>query len=92
MIRNPGAALSHEAFFRLAELATQHHELDDRLHELSAKAYLSEPEQVEEVTLKKRKLHLKDRMEAIVRHYSGAAAAHAVLVKFTDAVRTAAAG
>ena len=49
------------------QLATQHHELEDRLHELSGKAYLSEPEQVEEVTLKKRKLHLKDRMEDILR-------------------------
>ena len=53
------------------QLATQHHELDDRLHELSGKAYLSEPEQVEEVTLKKRKLHLKDRMEDILRRHRG---------------------
>ena len=32
-----------------------------------AKSYLSEPEQVEQVTLKKRKLQLKDRMEDILR-------------------------
>ena len=51
------------------QLATQHHALDDRLHELSSKAYLSEPEQVEQVTLKKRKLHLKDRMEDILRRH-----------------------
>jgi uncharacterized protein len=51
------------------QLATQHHELDDRLHELAGKAYLTEPEQVEEVTLKKRKLHLKDRMEDILRRH-----------------------
>ena len=37
-------------------LAAKHHELDDRLHELTSKPYLSEPEQLEEVTLKKRKL------------------------------------
>ena len=60
------------------QLASQHQELDERLVELESKHYLSGDEQVEEVTLKKRKLHLKDRMEAIVRHYSGAAAAHAV--------------
>ena len=60
------------------QLASQHHELDERLVELESKHYLSDDEHVEEVNLKKRKLHLKDRMEAIVRHYSGAAAAHAV--------------
>jgi uncharacterized protein len=54
------------------QLATQHHELDDRLHELSHKAYLSEPEQVEETTLKKRKLYLKDRMEDILRRHRAA--------------------
>ena len=51
------------------QLAAKHHELEDRLHQLTAKAYLSEPEQVEEVTLKKRKLQLKDRMEDIMRRH-----------------------
>ena len=51
----------------LHQLAAMHHELEDRLHALTAKHYLSEPEQVEEVTLKKRKLQLKDRMEGILR-------------------------
>jgi uncharacterized protein len=53
------------------QLATKHHELDDRLHELSSKHYLSDSEHVEEVTLKKRKLQLKDRMEDIARTYRG---------------------
>jgi uncharacterized protein len=52
------------------QLAAKHHELEDRLNELSAKNYLSEPEQVEEVTLKKRKLHLKDRMADIARRHT----------------------
>jgi hypothetical protein len=51
------------------ELATLHRQLDERLHELELKHYLSESEQVEEVTIKKRKLHLKDRMEDILRRY-----------------------
>jgi uncharacterized protein YdcH (DUF465 family) len=51
------------------QLAEQHHRLDNRLHELSDKHYLSPTEQVEEVNLKKRKLALKDRMEAIARQY-----------------------
>jgi hypothetical protein len=54
----------------LDQLAAQHHQLEGRLHELTAKHYLSEPEQVEEVTLKKRKLQLKDRMEDLVRRRS----------------------
>jgi uncharacterized protein len=49
------------------QLATKHHELEDRLHELTSKHYLSEPEQLEEITLKKRKLQIKDRMEDIMR-------------------------
>jgi len=53
------------------QLAAQHHQLDDRLHELTAKHYLSGPEQLEEVTLKKRKLQLKDRMENILRQRKG---------------------
>ena len=51
------------------QLAAKHHELEDRLHELTAKHYLSEPEQVEEVTLKKRKLQLIDRMDDILRRH-----------------------
>ena len=59
------------------QLATKHHELDDRLLELTAKPYLSEPEQIEEVNLKKRKLQLKDRMEDILRrHQRGAPTSH----------------
>jgi uncharacterized protein YdcH (DUF465 family) len=49
------------------QLAAKHHELEDRLHELTAKPYLSEPERNEAVTLKKRKLQLKDQMESIMR-------------------------
>jgi uncharacterized protein YdcH (DUF465 family) len=49
------------------QLAERHQEMEARLTELSAKHYLSEQEQVEEVTLKKRKLQIKDHMAAIVR-------------------------
>ena len=49
------------------ELAGKHSELESRLDALSSKQYLSEPEQVEAVTMKKTKLLLKDRMENILR-------------------------
>ena len=52
------------------QLAEQHHELDDRLHQLIEKQYLSTNEQFEQVTLKKKKLALKDQMETIVREYA----------------------
>ena len=61
----------------LHQLAAQHRELDNRLHQLSAQPYLSQPEQLEEVTLKKRKLQLKDRMEDIRRRSSRSSMASA---------------
>ena len=51
-------------------LATQHQDLDEKIHNLAARHYLSQPEQIEEVTLKKRKLQLKDQMESILRRAS----------------------
>lgn len=51
------------------QLATQHHDLDEKLHTLATRNYLSEPEQLEEVVLKKRKLQLKDQMEIIIRRH-----------------------
>ena len=50
-------------------LAEQHHQLDDQLHRYTDRHYLSPSEQLEEVTLKKRKLAVKDRMEALAREY-----------------------
>ena len=52
------------------QLVERHHQLDDRLHELLEKHYLSSIEQLEEVTLKKRKLALKDQMEQMARNYA----------------------
>jgi uncharacterized protein YdcH (DUF465 family) len=59
------------------QLATQHHDLDERIHNLAIRQYLSEPEQLEEVTLKKRKLQLKDQMESMMRHFRGHEPSHA---------------
>ena len=66
----PGELAESEEKDEFHRLADQHHELEGRLHALTEKHYLSEPEQREEVTLKKRKLQLKDRMEDIRRRQS----------------------
>lgn len=66
---------SNDEFRRLA---TQHHDLDERIHNLATRQYLSEPEQLEEVTLKKRKLQLKDQMESMLRHHRPPTTAHAL--------------
>ena len=54
------------------ELVERHHQLDDRLHEFTDRHYLTTSEQLEEVTLKKRKLALKDQMERMAREYARA--------------------
>ena len=51
------------------QLASKHHTLDDRLHELESKHYLSDAEQFEEIKLKKRKLQVKDQMEVMLRNF-----------------------
>ena len=53
------------------QLATRHHDLDERLHNYAERHYLTDPEQVEEITLKKQKLQLKDQMESILRRHFG---------------------
>jgi uncharacterized protein YdcH (DUF465 family) len=53
-------------------LDAQHHEYEDRLADLTSKVVLSDDEQVEETTLKKKKLQVKDRMQAIAREYHAA--------------------
>jgi hypothetical protein len=56
--------VSSEEYRRLAQ---EHHDYESRLSVLSEKAVLTEEEEVEERLLKKKKLHLKDRMEALRR-------------------------
>jgi hypothetical protein len=51
------------------DLSTRHHELDERLHELATRHFLTEPEQLEEAQIKRQKLRLKDKMEDILRQH-----------------------
>lgn len=47
------------------DLVTEHHRLDERIRQLSTFPYLTEQQQFEESALKKQKLALKDRIEAM---------------------------
>lgn len=58
------------------ELAREHGKYEARLSELSALAYPNEEEQIEEVTLKKKKLAVKDQMYSIMMHHSNGTEAH----------------
>ena len=58
-----GATLSEE----LDRLHAEHHRYAQRLEELLQKPYLSTDEQLEEVRLKKLKLHAKDLIYALER-------------------------
>jgi len=76
MSYDPGAQrddllIQNEEYRRLD---AQHHEYESRLSALTEKVVLSDDEQFEEVTLKKKKLQLKDRMQAIARQLRSGAA------------------
>jgi hypothetical protein len=65
-----GYALSEE----IDRLHAEHHRYAQRLEELLQKPYLSEDEQLEEVRLKKLKLHAKDLIFALERRVAPAVA------------------
>ena len=58
------------------EMAREHGRYEQRLTELSALAYPSDEEQLEEVTLKKKKLALKDQMYSLLLQAEKAGTAH----------------
>ena len=59
------------------ELAREHGRYEERLSQLSALAYPSDEEQLEEITLKKKKLALKDQICSIMlQHQKGQASEH----------------
>jgi len=47
----------------------EHHACESRLSELASKSQVTTEEEIEEKTLKKRKLHLKDQMAAKIRSW-----------------------
>lgn len=51
----------------LQQMVSEHHDLDAQIRHLSGLSYLTEQQQYEKALLKKRKLALKDRIEAVRR-------------------------
>ena len=68
----PESILREQLFQENAEyrkIATEHQMYDDQLEDLSRKHFLSEEEKLQEKTLKKKKLILKDQMYFMVQNY-----------------------
>jgi len=59
--------LLQDAEFR--ELAKEHGKYEERLSELTSLAHPSDEEQLEEITLKKKKLAIKDQMYSRILQY-----------------------
>ena len=59
------ALLRNDEAFR--QMVSEHHELDEKIRHLTTLPYPTPQQQFEEAALKKRKLALKDRIEARVR-------------------------
>lgn len=57
---------SSEEFRQLAEEHRQH---EGKLLELHNRHHMSEQEHLEEITLKKKKLHLKDQMNSMIQKF-----------------------
>jgi len=52
------------------QLISEHHALDEEIRQLSSLSYLSHEQQFTEISLKKKKLALKDRISAILREHA----------------------
>ncbi|HUL73904.1 MAG TPA: YdcH family protein [Vicinamibacterales bacterium] len=59
------ALLRTDESFR--QLVTEHQALDERIRHLASLAYLTDQQRFEQTALKKHKLALKDRIEAMMR-------------------------
>ena len=53
------------------ELVNQHEDFEKRLNELAHLTYPNDDEQIEEVTLKKKKLLIKDEIYSMMHEHSG---------------------
>lgn len=57
--------MAHNESYR--QLSREHSALEAQLSQFRERRFLSSEEEIEELRLKKRKLHIKDEMEALLR-------------------------
>ena len=65
-----------EADAEYQRLATKHQQYEAELQKLSRSPYLNSEDLLEEIRLKKLKLHVKDEMERVASQLHGARAKH----------------
>jgi len=65
-----------EADAEYQRLAEQHRQYEAKLHELTHSPYHSSEDLIEEIQLKKMKLHVKDEMERLASRVHSARARH----------------
>ena len=65
-----------EADAEYQRLAEKHRQYEAELSKLSQSPYLNSEDLIEEIRLKKLKLHVKDEMERIAARFHGAGARH----------------
>jgi uncharacterized protein YdcH (DUF465 family) len=70
-LNNPDQIKAHlmETSVEFRQLAEEHSQHDRRVSELVSRPYLTPEEQIEEVRLKKLKLHLKTQMQQMIDDY-----------------------
>jgi uncharacterized protein YdcH (DUF465 family) len=73
--RNPRDVIA-EADAELQRLAMQHQQYESKLQEISQSPYHCSEDLIEEIRLKKLKLHVKDEMERIAARVHSARARH----------------
>ena len=56
--------MASSADFR--RLAEEHHQYEGKLQEINSRQHMSEQDHLEVITLKKKKLHLKDQMNSMI--------------------------
>jgi uncharacterized protein YdcH (DUF465 family) len=76
MTRNPRDIIQFEPNAEYQRVSEQHQKYASELHRIATSPYLSSEDLLEEIKLKKLKLHVKDEMSQVAQRLSGSPARH----------------